>query len=237
MQGGGANQRTCAGRWLVCYTSPMKIRTLAIAEELAARLPQLAPLRHTLETAVAGLGACHQHGGLVMLCGNGGSAADCMHIAGELMKGFMLRREPSGARRAALLAAGPDGRLADSLQEGVRAVCLADAAALASAVANDIAWEAVFAQQVFVLAKPGDVLIGMSTSGNAANVLRAFETARALGVTTIGFTGSAGGALRAVSDILFAVPETETFRIQELHLPLYHALCAMVEEEIFGTPP
>jgi len=209
----------------------MKTSTLPA---LLQRFPALAPLANALSGAVASLAACHRRGGLVMVCGNGGSASDGAHIVGELMKGFKLRREVSPARRGALLAVDPSGTLAGTLQEGVRAVCLADAPALVSAVGNDLSWEVVYAQQVLALGKPGDVLIGLSTSGNAKNVVRAFQTARAFGVQTIGFTGACGGAVRAWCDILLAVPETETYRVQELHLPLYHALCAMVEEELFG---
>jgi len=212
----------------------MKNATFQILETLAQRFPQLAPLSNELSNAVASLAACHERGGLVMVCGNGGSAADGAHIVGELMKGFKLRRAPTPARRDALLAVEPEGTLAGLLQEGVRAVCLTDASALVSAVGNDLSWDAVYAQQVFALAKPGDVLIGLSTSGNAKNVVRAFQTARALGVKTLGFTGASGGAMRPWSDVLLATPETETYKVQELHLPLYHALCAMVEEELFG---
>ena len=202
-------------------------------ETLVQRFPALAPLSNALCAAVASLEACHRRGGLVMACGNGGSASDAGHIIGELMKGFKLRREPDAKHRAALLAVDPDGALAAKLQEGVRAVCLADAPALVSAVGNDLSWEMVYAQQVFALAKPGDVLIGISTSGNAGNVVRALQTARALGVETIGLTGLGGGKMAAWCDILLAVPETETYKVQELHLPLYHALCAMVEEKLF----
>ena len=209
----------------------MKNQTL---ELLLQRFPRLAPLANALADAVASVRACHERGGLVMVCGNGGSAADSGHIVGELMKGFKLRREVSGARRDALLRVDPEGLLAGRLQEGVRAVSLMDATALVSAVGNDLSWEVVYAQQVFALGKPGDVLIGLSTSGNAANVIRAMQTARALGVKTIGFTGLGGGAMREWCDTLLAVPETETYLVQESHLPLYHALCAMVEEELFS---
>ena len=200
---------------------------------LFQRFPQLAPLSNALSNAVASLVACHKRGGLIMVCGNGGSAADSGHIVGELMKGFKLRREPDAIRRDALLRVDATGALAEKLQEGIRAVSLPDAAALASAIGNDLSYEMVYAQQVFALAKPGDVLIGLSTSGNAKNVLRAMQTARALGVETIGFTGAHGGAMRDWCDVLLAVPETETYKVQELHLPLYHELCAAVEEALF----
>ena len=205
-----------------------------ILDTLTQRFPQLAPLSNALTDAVASLCACHKRGGLIMVCGNGGSAADSGHIVGELMKGFLLRREVTASHREALLRVDPEGMLVGQLQEGVRAVNLMDATALVSAVGNDLSWEVVYAQQVLALAREGDVLIGFSTSGNARNVLRAFQTARALGVKTIGFTGHSGGAMRDWCDVLLNVPETETYRVQELHLPLYHALCAMVEEELFS---
>jgi len=203
-------------------------------DTLTQRFPELAPLENALTEAVASLCTCHERGGLVMVCGNGGSAADSGHIAGELLKGLKLRREVSAGHREALLRVDPEGVLAGQLQEGVRAVSLMDATALVSAVGNDLSWEVVYAQQVFALGKPGDVLIGLSTSGNAKNVVRAMQVARALGVKTIGFTGAEGGKMREWCDVLLNVPETETYKVQELHLPLYHALCAMVEEELFG---
>ena len=211
----------------------MKHTTLEILQTLLQRFPQLSRLENEIRAAVASLHACHERGGLVMVCGNGGSAADASHIVGELMKGFKLRREVNPAHRAALLAVDPEGTLAGTLQEGIRAVSLMEANALISAVGNDLAWDVVYAQQVLALGKKGDVLIGLSTSGNARNVTRAMQVARALGITSIALTGNGGGALRAWSDILLDVPETETFRVQELHLPLYHAVCAMLEEELF----
>ncbi len=224
--------------WFICEhatLTAMTTQTLEIRDLLAQRFPQLGALTPALDAAVAEVCACHERGGLVMVCGNGGSAADSGHIVGELMKGFMLRREVTAANRDALLAVDPEGVLANTLQEGVRAVSLTDASPLVSAVGNDLSWDVVYAQQVLALGRAGDVLIGLSTSGNARNVVRAMQTARALGVKTVGLTGRDGGAMRAWCNILLAVPETETYRVQELHLPLYHALCAMVEEELFGA--
>jgi D-sedoheptulose 7-phosphate isomerase len=175
---------------------------------------------------------------MVMLCGNGGSAADCGHVVGELMKGFLLPRRIDNDREARLrhvLGAEVD-KLALCLQDGVRAVSLAEPTALLSAIANDLSPEMVFAQQVNVLGRAGDVLMAFSTSGNAVNVIRALQVARAIGVTTIGFTGANNGNMECWCDIVFRVPETETPRIQELHLPLYHAICEMVELQLFGEP-
>ena len=212
----------------------MKQNTLDIAAALARRYPSLTPLAGTLVSAVDALCACHAGDGLVLTCGNGGSAADAGHIAGELLKGFRHPRPPDGQQALALGRQLGDPALAAKFQQGVRAVNLCEASAALTAIANDLAPELVYAQQVFALGRSGDVLIGLSTSGNALNVTRALQTARAVGLRTIGFTGSAPGRMDAFCDLLFKVPETETYKVQELHLPLYHALCAMTEAERFG---
>jgi phosphoheptose isomerase len=166
----------------------------------------------------------------VLVCGNGGSAADSAHIVGELMKGFLLPRPPDALQRACLAEAGcPDG-----LQRGVRAIDLTAQTALLLAVANDVSADLTFAQQVFAYGRLGDVLIVLSTSGNARNIVRAAQVARALGMHTIGFTGAGGRDIAPFCDLLLNVPATETYQVQELHLPLYHALCSMVEATLFG---
>lgn len=211
----------------------MNKNTCAIADTLAARFPALAPLTDTLKKATEALCACHARSGLILTCGNGGSAADAAHITGELLKGFLSRRPPIPAQVGALRRfLAPE--FADKLQRGIRAVNLCEASAILTATANDLGPDLIYAQQVFALGRPGDVLIGLSTSGNAANVTFAFQTARAVGMTTIGFTGAKPGRIDADSGLLFKVPETETYKVQELHLPLYHALCAMTESELFG---
>jgi D-sedoheptulose 7-phosphate isomerase len=213
----------------------MKHATAEIAAALFERHPELAPLAGALASVAEALRACHARDGLVLVCGNGGSAADAGHIAGELLKGFLLPRRPAPEQAAALTRASGDAALAGNLQCGLRAVNLCEASAILTATANDLGPELVFAQQVFALGRPGDVLIGLSTSGNAPNVIRALQTARASGLFTVGFTGARPGRMDAFCDVLFKAPETETFKVQELHLPLYHALCAMVESECFGT--
>lgn len=170
---------------------------------------------------------CFENGGKVLLCGNGGSSADCAHIAGELLKGFLKKRPVP----TALLEQVPQ---AASLQCGLPAIDLTAQAAAISAAANDLGGETVFAQQVLAYGRPGDVLIGISTSGNAANVDLAMRVARARGLTTIGLSGASGGRLRETADILLNVPETETYLVQEKHLPLYHAICAAVEAHFFA---
>ena len=177
----------------------------------------------------------------MLVCGNGGSAADSEHIVGELMKGFVLPRRVPAADAERLRAAhaadnshGPE--LADKLQRGVAAIALTGHPALATAIDNDTGRQMVFAQQVYVYGRPGDLLLGLSTSGNAGNVLRAFTVARAFGLLTVGLTGSRPARLDALCDILLKVPAHQTHEVQELHLPSYHTVCLMVEQELFGSP-
>jgi len=178
----------------------------------------------------------YENGGKALVCGNGGSAADSEHIVGELMKGFMLPRKiPTDTLAKIKLAATSDGDyICDNLQGALPAISLVSQSAIISAYANDIAADMIFAQQVYGYGKPGDCFIGLSTSGNAKNVLYAAKTAKALGLSTIGFTGQPGGALKDVCDVTIRVPSASTPRIQEYHLPVYHALCMMVEEAFFG---
>jgi phosphoheptose isomerase len=178
----------------------------------------------------------HKRGGWVFTCGNGGSAADAAHLVGEFVKGFALLRHPAKKELAALAKISPE--LAEhgaKLQGGIRAVALDAGGALGSAIANDQGAELVFAQQVWALAGRGDVVIGFSTSGNSRNVVRALQTARARGAHTIGFTGAKPAMMHEFSDIAIKAPQTETHRVQECHLPLYHLLCLLVEEAIFGS--
>ena len=202
------------------------------------RHPELAALAADFERAVEMLLETSQAGGTIMACGNGGSASDAEHIVGELMKGFLLPRPvPTEFRRALVENYGQemgDG-LANRLQCGIRAVSLTGHPALTTAYANDMAPDMIFAQQVFGLGKPGDVLIGLSTSGNSPNVVQAFQVARAMGIWRIAFTGETGGKLLGLSDICLRAPARPAYLVQEMHLPLYHALCARVEEALYGT--
>ena len=174
-------------------------------------------------------------GGTLYLCGNGGSYCDALHISGELLKAFVLPR-PVPPELAARLRDQPDGaELIQHLQTGLRAHVLGSNLALASAVANDIPMPGIgYAQELYALARPGDVFLGISTSGKARNVRLAAQVAAALGLTTIGLTGRAPNPLADRVDIALAVPERETYRVQELHLTLYHQLCLMVEARFFG---
>ncbi len=212
----------------------MKSGTLRTFEELFERHPALAPCRADVEAAFEVLLASFRSGGKVMTCGNGGSAADAEHIVGELLKSFKTHRSVPGRIASALEAQGPEGSaLVDRLEGALPAVSLVSMSGILTAFANDVAWETAFAQQVLGLAREGDVLVAISTSGNSGNCVAAARVARAAGAKTIAFTGAKESALSEVCDVALKVPETETFKVQELHLPLYHALCAMLETELF----
>ena len=180
------------------------------------------------EKAVEALIECFRNGNKVLLCGNGGSSADSAHILGELVKGFCKKRPLKSEITDAI---GEEWAL--SLQQGLPAIDLTANCALIAAVINDIEGASVYAQQVTAYAKPGDILIGISTSGNAENVRRAALTAKAMGMKVIGMTGRSGGKLADLSDILLNVDENETYRIQEKHLALYHQLCLRIENAFF----
>lgn len=212
----------------------MKTTTQAIFDELFARYPALAVCRDDVGRAFDALLSAYRAGGKVLCCGNGGSASDCEHIVGELLKKFKKHRDISAGVAAALRAAGPDGvRLAEKLEGSLPAVSLVSQTGILTAFANDVGWDEAYAQQLLGLAKPGDVLVALSTSGNSTNCVLAATLARALGVKTIGLTGAKGGRFKDVCDVCVCVPADETFKVQEFHLPVYHALCAMLEEELF----
>lgn len=185
-------------------------------------------MHENLELAVETLTRCFRSGGKLLLCGNGGSSADCAHILGEFVKAFVKRRSLNARLKAAI-----GESWADSLQQGLPVIDLTANCALIAAVANDQDASLAYAQQVTAYGACGDVLIGISTSGNAENVRRAVVTARAKGVYTIGLTGRDGGKLREACDLLLNVDETETYRVQEKHLQLYHQLCLRVEAALF----
>ena len=206
-------------------------------DTLLANYPQLADCRDDIRNACELMCNCYRQGGLIMACGNGGSAADAEHITGELMKSFKYQRPISNGQRAALETAFPDegAYLADNLQRGIPCISLVSQVSLLTAFANDVAADMAFAQQVFVYGCPGDVLIGLSTSGNSKNVINACATAKAFGIKTIGMTGEHGGKLREICDVAICVPANETYRVQEYHLPVYHALCAMLERSLLSA--
>ncbi|HET7838132.1 MAG TPA: SIS domain-containing protein [Rectinemataceae bacterium] len=214
----------------------MKDETEAILASFLRRRSELEVCASDLRAAFLALERCFRSGGKLLVCGNGGSAADADHIVGELMKGFLLKRPLTQADREALLMSsavhGP--RLADSLQRALPAMSLCGAGAFATAFANDVSGELAFAQAVRGWGRKGDALLALSSSGNSRNVVCAAVAAKAFGLTTVALTGRGGGELVAICDVTIRVPAHETFLVQELHLPVYHALCAMLEEEFFG---
>ena len=197
--------------------------------KLVTRLPELETCRASISDAYDALQGCIKSGGKILLCGNGGSASDADHWAGELLKGFAKKRPLSAKDRAHL-----PSYIAENLQGAIPAIPLTTFPALSSAFCNDVAPDLVFAQLTAGLGRPGDVLVALSTSGNARNVGYAVQTARARGLRTIGLTGETGGRLVELCEICIRVPSQETYRIQEYHLPIYHCLSLMLEDAFFG---
>ncbi len=176
-------------------------------------------------------------GGKILVCGNGGSAADSEHIVGELMKGFVLNRDirKETHEKIKMLFPSDVDNFKDNLQIGIPAISLVSQTGLISAFNNDKNSNYVYAQQVFSYGKPYDTLFCLSTSGNSKNVLNAAKISKVLGIPVVGFTGIDGGKLKDLSDFLFNVPSKITSEIQEFHLPIYHTICMVLEEELFGV--
>lgn len=194
-------------------------------EELLERYPKLSVCREDIEKASRLIYDTYKNGGKVLVCGNGGSAADSEHIVGELMKEFLKKREVS------------DERIPESLRKNMQgslpAISLPSQCAVLSAFVNDVEPEMMYAQLVYGYAKENDLVIGISTSGNSKNVVNAVKVAKCMGVKTLSLTGEKESKLSGLSDVTVKVPETETFKVQELHLPVYHYLCAYVENMLF----
>jgi len=203
---------------------------------LFSNYPDLKICREGILDAFRLLNNCYRQSGLIMVCGNGGSAADAEHIVGELMKGFKMKRPVKPEQRSMISSLFPaDGEyLANNLQQAIPAISLVSQTSISTAFANDVNAEMVFAQLVFGYGKPDDVLIGLSTTGNSANVVNACKIAKALGIHTIAFTGEKESRLSEICDVTIQVPACEVYRVQELHQPVYHALCAMLEIDAFG---
>ena len=203
---------------------------------LIERYPKLEVCKEDIWKAYELLETTYQKGRKLLVCGNGGSASDSEHIVGELMKEFKLKRKVYTEHAAALMAVDPElGQvLADNLQGALPAISLTGHSSLQTAYMNDAVPELVFAQQVNGYGKEGDVLLGITTSGNSKNVLYAAVNAKAKGLKVIGLTGSKENKLMKFADVCIRVPETETYKIQEYHLPVYHCLCLMLEEKFFG---
>lgn len=204
---------------------------------LMLRYPQLQRIRQDIVHAYLVFEECYKGGGKLLIAGNGGSAADAEHIMGELMKRFKLSR-PVSAEYARRLRAVDEKRgniLAKTLESPLTAVSLVAHEALSTAYHNDVGGDGGFAQQLFGFGKKGDVFLGISTSGNSKNIMNATVVAKASGIKVVGLTGKDGGELSKVADVAVKVPETETYMIQELHLPIYHCWCLMLEDRFFGV--
>lgn len=205
-------------------------------ENLIRRYPKLIGCRESLENSYKLLETTYQNSGKLLVAGNGGSAADAEHIAGELMKRFRLRRKVTEvfAERLKVVDEERGTSLAGVLERSLPAIPLVAHEALTTAYMNDVNSYGVFAQQLYGYGTKGDVFLGISTSGNSENILQAAVTAKALDIKVIGLTGQDGGLLKNYADIMIQVPETETYLVQELHLPIYHCLCMILEEHFFG---
>ena len=205
-------------------------------DTLITRYPELAPIREDIATMIMTIARCYEQGGKLLLAGNGGSCADAEHIVGELMKGFKLPRRLSEDMQNRLTAMDSvRGKLlAEKLQLGLPAIALSSHPSLNTAFMNDVDSGLMYAQQLNVLGSKGDVFLAISTSGNARNICDAALVAKAKDITVIALTGGNGGMLREYADIAVIMPCNETYQIQELHLPVYHCLCLMLEEHFFG---
>lgn len=203
---------------------------------LLQRYPVLESCRQDIVDGYLIMEEAYENNHKLLIAGNGGSAADSEHIAGELMKRFKTPRKVSDEFAKKLREVDPDRgpSLAENLECGLMAIPLVAHEALTTAYINDVDGLGVFAQQLFGYGREGDVFLGISTSGNSKNVMSATVVARALGIKVLGLTGALGGELASVADVVVKVPETETYMIQELHLPVYHCWCLMLEEHFFG---
>ena len=215
----------------------MEKRTEELLDGFMKRYPQLGCCRGDMTAAYGILEECFASDHKLLIAGNGGSAADSEHIAGELMKRFQTPRPCPKAFAEKLAAVDPvrGPELAGNLEQSLMAIPLVAHEALTTAYINDVDGLGVFAQQLYGFGRPGDVFLGISTSGNSRNILSATVVARAVGIKVLGLTGEDGGELGKVADVTIRVPEKETYRIQELHLPVYHALCLMLEDRFFGN--
>lgn len=204
---------------------------------LIERYPELECCRESIISAYLLLEEAYVNDKKLMIAGNGGSAADSEHIAGELMKRFRIARPvpQEFAEKLKGIDAERGAHLAQNLERGMMAIPLVAHEALSTAYINDVDGYGVFAQQLYGFGREGDVFIGISTSGNSENVMNAAVVAKALGIKIIGLTGAKGGKLADIADVTIKVPQTETYMIQELHLPVYHCLCLMLEDRFFGN--
>jgi D-sedoheptulose 7-phosphate isomerase len=204
-------------------------------ENMIRAYPDLAVCEPEVKRTFEILRDCYRKGGKVLICGNGGSAADSEHIVGELMKGYFSKRPVPQEVRDRFAAAFPaeGDYLANHLQGALPTLSLVSQTSLITAFANDVAAELIFAQQVYGYGVEGDVLIGISTSGTSQNVVYALQVAQVMGLGTIGLTGRSGGKMKALCEVTVCVPAEITPEVQQRHIAVYHTLCGMLEEEFF----
>jgi D-sedoheptulose 7-phosphate isomerase len=205
-------------------------------EELIKRYPLLKSIEGVIYEAFLLLKNLYENDGVLYVCGNGGSHADAEHIVGELMKGFKIKRSlPESLKQKFEKKLGKDGRIiAERLEQGLRTISLHSNPALISAFINDVHSDLAYAQQLSVLGRPGDVVLGLTTSGNSSNIVETFKVANVLGIKVIAMTGESGGICSEWVDVHIKVPSTITHVVQEYHLPIYHTLCLMLEAEFYG---
>lgn len=215
----------------------MELRIEKHLDQLIDRYPKLIVCREDIAKAYELLETVYLSKRKLLVSGNGGSASDSEHIVGELMKEFKLKRKIYADQAEAMKAIDSEmgETLAENLQGALPAICLTGHSSLTTAFMNDANADLIFAQQVNGYGKPGDVFLGISTSGNSKNVIYAAITAKAKGLMVIGLTGSRASKLSKIADVCIRVPETETYKIQELHLPVYHCICLMLEDKFFGV--
>lgn len=213
----------------------MKKNAIAEIDLLIERYPALAKLYPQLLHGAELIAQSYRNGKKILVCGNGGSAADSLHIVGELMKRFVIKRELKKELKERIAEDYPENAAfyLKYLEGTLPAISLVNEVSLMTAYSNDQAAELAFAQQVLGYGEKGDVLIVISTSGNSENVLHAAKIAHSMGIHVLAMTGETGGKLKAYSDVLLNVPSTITYQIQEYHLPIYHALCLAMEKEFF----
>lgn len=207
-----------------------------IINEMINNQPRLMSIQDDFWNAYRAIETCYSNKGKVFVCGNGGSAADALHIVGELMKSFVRKRPIDKQTANSLTTIYPDhaAYFIENIQGALPAIALVENVSLASAYANDVTADMVYAQQLYGYAVRGDVLIALSTSGNSCNVLNAVRLAKAMNVATVGLTGGSGGKLKLLCDVCIVAPEDETYKIQELHVSIYHTLCIMIEQRFFA---
>ncbi len=204
-------------------------------QKLFERYPALSVCEQDIKNALTLMKEAYDAGGTMLLCGNGGSCADCEHIVGELMKGFLSLRKMKDEDFQAIKAQFPEDADAfrETLQYGIPAISLPSLTAVGSAFINDVTADMVYAQLVYGMGRKNDLVIGLSTSGNSKNVVNALKIAKVKGLKTIGLTGAKPSLMDTLCDVIIKVPEIETYKIQEYHLPVYHYLCAALEDILF----